>query len=123
MQFDSFSRFYAYYLTQHANPVSRTLHFAGSSIVLAILAYAIAAQQWWALLLMPVVGYAFAWTGHFVFEGNKPATFGHPFYSLASDWVMWWQMLCGKVPFRGSLAARAADTAAAPADRTEQGSA
>ncbi|TFZ03301.1 DUF962 domain-containing protein [Ramlibacter rhizophilus] len=116
MQFDSFSRFYAFYLTQHAHPVSRLLHFVGSTLVLAILVYAIAAPQWWALLLMPVVGYAFAWTGHFVFEGNKPASFGHPFYSLASDWVMWWHMLTGKVPFTGRLAGGAEELVHGPAD-------
>lgn len=106
MKFESFSQFYAYYLTQHANPVCRTLHFAGSTLVLFILAYALATQRWWTLLLMPVVGYAFAWIGHFRFEHNKPATFGHPFYSLASDWVMWWEMLIGRVPFTGTPAPR-----------------
>lgn len=106
MQFDSFSEFYDYYLTQHANPVCRTLHFVGSGLVLLVLAYALASRNWWALLLMPVIGYGFAWVGHFGFEKNKPATFGHPFYSLASDWVMFWHMLIGKVPFSGVLAAR-----------------
>ena len=104
MPFDSFRSFYAYYLTQHANPVCRTLHFIGSTIVLALFATMLATQNWWLLIALPVVGYGFAWVGHFGFEKNKPATFGHPFYSLASDWVMWWQMLTGKVPFAGSLA-------------------
>lgn len=108
MQFDSFSDFYAYYLTQHANPVCRTLHFVGSSLVLLVLAYAIASGNWWALLLMPLIGYGFAWVGHFGFEKNKPATFGHPFYSLASDWVMFWHMLTGRVPFHGVLPTRQA---------------
>jgi hypothetical protein len=104
MQFDSFRSFYAYYLTQHANPVCRTLHFIGSTIVLALLATAIVTRNGWLLITLPVVGYGFAWAGHFGFEKNKPATFGHPFMSLASDWVMWWQMLTGKVPFSGRLA-------------------
>lgn len=105
MRFDTFPQFYAYYLTQHSNAVCRTLHFIGSTLVLCVLASAIALHNGWLLLLMPVIGYGFAWAGHFGFEKNKPASFGHPFYSFASDWVMWWQMLTGKVPFSGSLAA------------------
>jgi hypothetical protein len=107
MQFDSFRPFYAYYLTQHADPVCRTLHFIGSTLVVATLVLAIATRNWWLLIAMPVIGYGFAWVGHFVFEKNKPASFGHPFYSLASDWVMWWHMLTGKVPFSGRLATAA----------------
>ncbi len=104
MTFDSYRAFYAYYLTQHADPVCRTLHFIGSSLVLVTLATAIVTGNPWLLPLMPVIGYGFAWVGHFMFEKNKPASFGHPFYSLASDWVMWWEMLTGKVPFTGRLA-------------------
>ena len=44
-------------------------------------------------------GYGFAWAGHFFFEKNKPATFKYPFYSLAGDWVMYKDMLVGKIPF------------------------
>lgn len=105
MQIDSFRHFYAYYLTQHADPVCRTLHFIGSTLVLATLGLAIATRNPWLLIAMPAIGYGFAWAGHFMFEKNKPASFGHPFYSFASDWVMWWHMLTGKVPFAGRLAA------------------
>ena len=51
------------------------------------------------LLAMPVCGYGFAWVGHFVFEKNRPATFRHPVWSLMGDWVMFWQMLTGKIAF------------------------
>ena len=108
MKFDSFAQFYPYYLTQHANAVCRTLHFIGSTLVLCVLAFALATQTWWALVLLPLIGYGFAWVGHFGFEKNKPASFGHPFWSFASDWVMWWQMLTGKVPFGGKLTGAAA---------------
>ena len=106
MKFDGFRQFYDYYLTQHANPVSRTLHFIGSTLVLLALGWVLAMQAWWGLVLLPVIGYGFAWAGHFGFEKNKPATFGHPFWSLASDYVMWWQMLTGKIPFSGTLATK-----------------
>ena len=46
-----------------------------------------------------VSGYAFAWVGHFFFEHNKPATFRHPFYSFAGDWVMFKDILSGRIRF------------------------
>ena len=97
MQFDSFRQFYAYYLTQHANPVCRTLHFVGSTLVVATLALAIVTRSGWLLIAMPVIGYGFAWVGHFAFEKNKPATFRHPLYSLMGDWVMYVDVLRGRV--------------------------
>lgn len=33
------------------------------------------------------------------FEKNRPATFKHPFYSLWGDWVMFKDMLVGKIKF------------------------
>ena len=38
-----------------------------------------------------------AWVGHFFFEKNKPATFDYPLYSFRADWIMYWQMLTGKL--------------------------
>ena len=108
MKFDSFAQFYDYYLTQHTHPVCRTLHFTGSSLGLVVFVASVATQFWWGLLVGIVIGYGFSWAGHFGFEKNKPASFGHPFWSFASDWVMWSQMLRGKVPFTGTLIAKAA---------------
>jgi hypothetical protein len=48
---------------------------------------------------MPVFGYGFAWAGHFKVEKNRPATFDYPFYSLASDFVMFKDILTGKIKF------------------------
>ncbi len=97
--FASFREFYPYYLTEHSNRTSRRLHFLGSLGVLALLAVALATRNPWWLLAALVCGYGFAWVGHFFFEKNRPATFRHPFYSFAGDWVMFKDILTGKIRF------------------------
>jgi hypothetical protein len=95
--YSSFREFYPFYLNEHSNVQCRRMHFAGSTLVLAVIVLAIASGNAWWLLLAPVAGYGFAWIGHYVFEKNRPATFTHPLYSLLGDWVMYWQILRGKV--------------------------
>ena len=98
-RYQSFSDFYPFYLSQHANRTSRRLHVIGSLCVLAVLIASLLTGSYLPLLMLPVVGYGFAWVGHFMFEHNKPATFEYPLYSLMGDWVMLWQTLTGKLPF------------------------
>jgi hypothetical protein len=95
----SFREFYPFYLSEHADRTCRRLHFVGSCLVLLVVAAVIvrSLHPLW-LLSVPVIGYGFAWVGHFFFEHNKPATFKYPFYSFAGDWVMFTQMLRGKIP-------------------------
>lgn len=96
-KFNSFAEFYPYYLTEHRHPVCRALHYTGSLLVIAVLLYALVSWQLHWLWLLPVIGYGFAWVGHFMFEHNRPATFKHPFYSLAADWVMLKDFLTGQL--------------------------
>jgi hypothetical protein len=96
-EFKSFREFYPYYLQEHANRSCRALHFVGSWLVLVVVGLAIFQVNAWWLLLAPVIGYGFAWAGHFFFEKNRPATFTYPLYSLMGDWVMWKDILRGKV--------------------------
>jgi hypothetical protein len=96
-RFNSFVEFYAFYLSQHKNLTCRRLHFVGSALILALFAFVIISQQWILLWLLPVLGYGFAWVGHFFFEHNKPATFTYPFYSLLGDWVMFKDILLGNI--------------------------
>lgn len=98
-QFNSFDEFYPYYLSEHADSTCRRLHFIGTTLVIGILAYAVGKGSWGLLLAVPVAGYTFAWIGHFFFEKNRPATFQHPLYSLWGDFVMYRDMILGKVPF------------------------
>jgi hypothetical protein len=98
-KYTSLKEFYPYYLTEHQNPTSRVLHFIGIGLVLVVLGLAIAMAQYICLSAIPVIGYGFAWVGHFFFEKNKPATFTYPFYSLASDFLLYFDLLRGKEKF------------------------
>ncbi|OLU28404.1 Mpo1-like protein [Pseudomonas sp. PA27(2017)] len=98
-RFNSFTEFYPYYLEEHRHPTCRRLHYVGSLLVLVVLGYALISGQWLWLLALPVIGYGFAWVGHFAFERNRPATFEYPLYSLMGDWVMLKDMLTGRIRF------------------------
>lgn len=96
-RFSSFRQFYPFYLQEHCNVISRRLHFIGSCSVLVCLGLALWSGHWGWLWLALACGYGFAWVGHFFFEKNRPATFRHPFYSFAGDWVMFVDILRGRV--------------------------
>ena len=78
-----FSKFYRFYLSQHADATCRRLHFAGTSLGLLAVLHAFSTLNFWWLL----------------FEKNRPATFTHLFYSFLGDWVMWKDMLTGRIRF------------------------
>jgi hypothetical protein len=99
-EFKSFNTFYPFYLSQRSNAMSRKLHFVGSWSLLALVVLAFTTGNPWWLFGTPLVGYGFAWIGHFVFEKNKPAAFSYPIYSLLGDWVMFWQLLTRKIKFK-----------------------
>lgn len=100
-RYRTFREFYPFYLSEHRNSTCRKLHFVGSTLVLGIIVLAIATTNPWWLLAVPIAGYGFAWVGHFAFEKNRPATFTYPAWSLMGDWVMYWQLLTGKIRFAG----------------------
>lgn len=98
-KYPTFRAFYPFYLAEHQDRVCRLLHFVGSWLVIFTLIAALVFAQWKLLLLAPIFGYGFAWTGHAFFEKNRPATFTYPLYSLMGDWVMFKDMLTGKIRF------------------------
>ena len=99
VRYASFGEFYPFYLSEHSNRTCRRLHFVGTSLGLVLLLHAVSTLNFWWLLAGLLVGYAFAWVGHFVFEKNRPATFKYPLYSFFGDWVMWKDILTGKIRF------------------------
>lgn len=95
-RYQSLKEFYPFYLDQHQDPTSRMLHFVGTGFVILLFFWSLFTLTWWGFLLVPLVGYGFAWVGHYFFEKNKPATFQYPGYSLASDFKLFFDILTGK---------------------------
>jgi len=97
-RYRTFAAFYPFYLTEHLNRTSRRLHVVGTTLVIAaaICGFLI---DWRFFVAAPLVGYGFAWLGHFVFEKNRPATFKYPLYSLAGDFRLWFEVVTGKRRF------------------------
>lgn len=89
--------FWPFYVSQHLNPVNRRLHAYGTSlgIVLGIVALIWRAPS--VAVLAVVVAYAFAWSGHFFYEKNTPATFAFPILSLRADFRMYRLTLRGEM--------------------------
>ena len=98
-RYESFREFYPFYLSEHANPVCRRLHFAGTTLVIGFVMMAFLTRNAWWLAAAVIAGYGCAWVGHFFFEHNRPATFTYPLYSFIGDWVMFKDLLTGKIKF------------------------
>ncbi|KAI8823081.1 uncharacterized protein EV422DRAFT_523279 [Fimicolochytrium jonesii] len=97
--FPTFQAFWPFYLGEHANKTCRRLHLTGTTFVIGVLATAITTLQPRLLIYVPLIGYGFAWVGHFFFEHNKPATFKYPVWSLMSDFKLWWEVATLKRAF------------------------
>jgi hypothetical protein len=93
----TYEEFFLFYLGEHSLPACRALHYIGTALFLASLASFIFTGNGWFLLLALVVGYLFAWTGHFFIEKNKPATFTYPLWSFVSDLKMFFLFVTGQI--------------------------
>lgn len=94
--------FYQFYLEEHSDKTCRILHFTGTFLVFVLVFLAVFSNRPVLWILVPVVGYGFAWVGHYFFEKNKPATFKYPLWSLVSDFKMFFELLTGQLPFDGA---------------------
>jgi hypothetical protein len=89
--------FWLRYLRAHRSRHSRMLHYLGSLLAVASLLLAVATFDWHWLIAAPLFGYGFAWTAHLAIERNRPETFGHPLWSLLSDYRMLLLALIGRL--------------------------
>ncbi len=74
------------------------MHYLGTTLALFALILAIVLQMPSLILLALICGYGPAWIAHFYIEKNRPATFSYPFWSLLSDFRMYFTWLSGKLP-------------------------
>ncbi len=93
----TYDQFWLRYLRAHAKPQTRALHYCGSLLAILCLILAAASQDWRLLVAAPLIGYVFAWTAHLTLEHNHPETFGHPIWSLLSDFRMLGLWLAGQL--------------------------
>ncbi|KAJ6798849.1 uncharacterized protein M6B38_138900 [Iris pallida] len=97
MNFRGLEEFWSFYMSQHSKPSTRRWHFLGTLCSLLCLSLSVLLAKLWLLLLAPVVGYGFAWYSHLFVERNRPATFGHPVWSLICDLRMFFLILTGRM--------------------------
>jgi hypothetical protein len=104
-EFTSFEDFLPYYVAEHSKAATRWMHFAGTHAGAAIGITGVARRRWGLLAMAPVVAYGTAWFSHFVIEKNRPATFGHPLWSLRGDFAMLARMWQGRDAELSAMAA------------------
>jgi hypothetical protein len=113
----SFEDFWPYYVRAHRKPETRAIHSIGTSVGAAVGVVGLLTGNKKLLPVGAAIGYAFAWYSHFFVEGNKPATFGHPLYSFAADWVMISKMVRGTMDAEVErVTAQAVEVSPAPAE-------
>jgi hypothetical protein len=94
---DNYAEFWDFYVSEHREPLNRTLHFIGTAGAILLLVFFISRGVWFYFPLCLIIGYGFSWVGHFFVEKNKPASFQYPLWSFISDYKMLWFMMSGKM--------------------------
>ena len=89
--------YYKYYLSLHKTPACRLLHFIGQWVTIFFTVFTLYNWYWYLIPFIPFIIYPFAWTGHYLFEKNEPAAFKDPLKAKISDWMMFRDIILGKI--------------------------
>ena len=104
MRYQTYSAFFDFYLSEHRQPMTRSLHYLGSTFgLLALFLVVRTGNPIWILVGL-VAGYGCAWAAHFFIEHNRPATFKYPLWSFAGDYHMYFLWLTGQLTKRQARA-------------------
>jgi hypothetical protein len=99
-RYRTYSAFFDFYLSEHSRPLTRVLHYVGSSCGIAALVATVSAGNPIWLLAGLMAGYGCAWIGHAFVEHNTPATFTYPLWSFIGDYHMFFLWLTGQLDKR-----------------------
>lgn len=110
MEFSSYEEFFPYYVGQHSKAATRWVHLAGTLTGTVVGTSLLMRRRWRGVALMPAFSYGTAWASHFFIEKNKPASWGHPFWSFRGDMQMIRMMLSGRDAELAQIAATHANT-------------
>jgi hypothetical protein len=92
-----FAHFWPYYLRAHMDPRTRLVHYVGTMIGAILFLTGLIHGPWWLIPVGIVAGYGIAMPAHLIFEGNRPATFINPHWSLVGDFYMLGLFLTGRL--------------------------
>ena len=95
-----FKEFYAFYLNKHQKTGTRIFHFLGILLVLFVVFYVLKSGKERFLWYVPIFGLGLPWFGNAVFEKNFATTFNYPFWSIVSDFKMFFELLTRKQKFK-----------------------
>ena len=94
---ETFDQFWRQYLRQHAQSGTRMLHMLGTGLGATALVVAIVTVDPLIALAGTALGYALAWTGHFLIERNRPARVSHPAWAFQCDIRMFRLWITGQL--------------------------
>ena len=93
----TFKKYYKNYLKLHKNKWCRRFHFLGQLATIFFIIFCFFKKSYLLLIFTPFIVYPFAWAGHYFFEKNKPAAFKNPLMAKLSDWIMFKDIIIGKI--------------------------
>jgi len=93
----TFDQFWPEYVRAHSKPSTRVIHCVGTLLGWMTLGAILVLHKWLWIPLALIIPYSLAWISHFFIEHNKPASFGHPFFSWWADQLMVFLMLTGQM--------------------------